>query len=63
LNVGFRKAHLTIYIGSAAAGHELPFTCGVARTFKRPFCLVTGHPIVKDNRSFIGQSGQLVTLK
>jgi hypothetical protein len=35
-------------------GHEPPFKCGVARTFKGRLHPVTGHPIVKDERSVVG---------
>jgi hypothetical protein len=38
----------------AARGHEPPFKCGVARTFKGRLHPVTGHPIVKDERSVVG---------
>ncbi len=38
-------------------GHNPPFTCVGGRTFRCRLCPVTGRPIVKDERSFIGQSG------
>jgi hypothetical protein len=40
----------------AQRGHKPPFTCVVGQTFKRRLRPVTGHPIVRDERSFIGLS-------
>ena len=38
----------------STVGHKQPFTCVVARTFKRRLRSVTGRPIVKDERSVFG---------
>jgi hypothetical protein len=51
LNEGGREAAETVR-HEAGFGHKPPFTCVVGRTFRRRLRPVTGHPIVKDERSF-----------
>jgi hypothetical protein len=46
------EAHSSITVPQG--GHQQPFTCVVTRTFKRRLHSVTGHPIVKDDRSNFG---------
>src|ERR1700730_12834912 len=41
-------------LGTAAPGHNPSFTCLVGQTFRRRLRPVTSHPLVNDERSFIG---------